>query len=99
MARIGQIGSLSVYEFEEGLVVVIKAWACCNCSCLNFILLRHQNLLRACSFHCLRSPQNELWGELGFPIRIIELWASPTYVESSPVSALASDSKQARFLM
>jgi hypothetical protein len=53
----------------------------------------------ACSFGCHRSPKIELWGELGFPIRIIELWASPTYVESSPVSTLVSESKQARFLM
>ena len=36
----------------------------------------------ACSFRCLRSPKNELWGELGFPIRKSELWASPFYVES-----------------
>jgi hypothetical protein len=50
-------------------------------------------------FAVISPPKIELWGELGFPIRKIELWASPTYVESSLVSALASDSKQARFLM
>ena len=55
--------------------------------------------LELARFSAIAPPKLNFWGGLGFPIRIIELWASPTYVESSPVSALASDSKQARFLM
>lgn len=45
------------------------------------------------------APPKLNFGGGGFPIRKIELWASPTYVELSLVSALSSDSKQARFLM
>ena len=50
-------------------------------------------------FAAIAPPKLNFGGELGFPKRINELLASPTYVESSPASTLVSESKQARFLM
>ena len=41
-------------------------------------------------FVAFAPPQkNELWGELGFPIRKSELWASPFYEESNTICLIS----------